>query len=89
MMEYRDGMFQQVLADCALFEVQKAFLEHIKRSPDLPTPSDILKLIEEDRKYRLFKKPDIESLKRYRAKGIPLSADQKEILEEYEKQESL
>ena len=46
MMEYRDGMFQEILKDYALFEIKKAFIEHVRTSPDLPTPSDIIKLIE-------------------------------------------
>ncbi len=84
MMEYRDGMFQISLADYAFFEIKKAFIEFIKRFPDLPTPSIIIKLIEEDRKYRLMKKPDIETLRRYRDKGIPLSPQQQEALEAHD-----
>jgi hypothetical protein len=84
MMEYRDGMFQVVLGEYALFEVQKAFLAHVKQSPDLPTPSDIVRLIEEDRKYRLVEKPDIETLKRYKARGLPLTPAQQMALEAYE-----
>jgi hypothetical protein len=84
MMEYRDGMFQEILKDYALFEIKKAFIEHIRRSPDLPTPSDIEKLITEDRKYRNITHPDIEKLKSYREKGIPLTIAQKQQLDEHE-----
>lgn len=80
MMEYRDAMFQEILGEYALFEVRKAFVEHIKRSPDLPTPSCIVKLIEEDRKYRFVQEPDIEKLLDYQRKGIPLTPEQKEIV---------
>lgn len=81
MMEYRDGMFQHVLGEYALFEVQRAFLEHIRRSSDLPTPSDIVKLIEEDRQYRLVKEPDLVTLRRYAANGIPLTPSQQRALD--------
>lgn len=83
-MEYRDGMFQAILAEYALFEIRRAFVEHVKRSPDLPTPSDIVKLIEDDRKYRMVTEPDIETLKRYQECGIPLSAKQLEALKQSE-----
>jgi hypothetical protein len=82
MMEYRDGMFQIILAEYAFFEIKSAFLQHVRQSPDLPTPSDIVKLIEADRKYRLMEKPSIEKLLRYRDKGIALSQEQKDILSE-------
>ena len=87
-MEYRDGMFQVILADCALFEIQKAFIAHVKTSSDLPTPSDIYKLIEHDRKFRFIKEPDVETLKRYKAKGIPISAMQQSILDHHENKPS-
>lgn len=80
MMEYRDGMFQVILAECALFEIQRAFIEHVKRSPDLPTPSDIFKLIEKDREYRFIKQPDLETLKRYKERGIKLTPEQTRAL---------
>jgi len=69
--------------------LKSAFIQHIRQSPDLPTPSDIVKLIEADRKYRLMEKPNIEKLLRYRDKGIPLSQEQKVQIEEFEKQEAL
>lgn len=84
MMEYRDGMFQVILAEYAYFEVKKAFVEHIRRSPDLPTPSDIVKLIEEDRKYRLVEQPDIEKLRSYRERGIKLTPMQESLLAAHE-----
>lgn len=46
MMEYRDGMFQMVLADYTFEQIKQAFIQHIKRSPELPTPSDIIKIID-------------------------------------------
>lgn len=80
MMEYRDAMFQEILKDYALFEVRKAFIEHVRKSPDLPTPSDIVKLIEDDRIYRLVEKPDINKLREMKEKGIPLTPKQEAML---------
>ncbi len=83
-MEYRDGMFQKILAPYALFEIQSAFLKFIGEKPDLPTPSEIKHIIEDDRKYRLMKKPDLETLRRYRDKGIKLSSEQLEFVESHD-----
>lgn len=82
MMEYRDAMFQEILKDYALFEVKNAFIEHIRKSPELPTPSDIIKLIEEDRVYRLVEKPDINKLRQMKESGIPLTPRQEAMLHE-------
>ena len=46
MMALRDQMFQLVLADCTIEEIRKAFIMHIARSPNLPTPHDIVALID-------------------------------------------
>lgn len=46
MMEYRDQMFQLVLGEYSLTQIQKAFVEHVKRSPNLPTPHDIASIID-------------------------------------------
>lgn len=80
-MEYRDGMFQAILADYALFEIKKAFFQHIKTSSDLPTPSDIVKLIDEDRKYRFVEQPSISKLLEYKQKGISLTPEQQRMLD--------
>lgn len=45
MMEFRDGMFQMVLAEYPLSRIREAFIEHVRRKPDLPTPSDIVNII--------------------------------------------
>ncbi len=81
-MEYRDAMFQETLKDYALFEVKKAFIEFIKRDSSLPTPSDIIKLIEDDRKVRLIEQPSVAKLRQMQNAGIPLSPRQQAILNE-------
>lgn len=45
-MEYRDGMFQLVLAEYRFVDIREAFLQHVRRKPDLPTPSDIVNLVD-------------------------------------------
>lgn len=45
MMEYRDEIFQFVLQDFPISKIREAFIEFIKRSPDLPTPSDIYNIL--------------------------------------------
>ncbi len=45
MMEYRDQMFQVILADCSISDITEAFIEHVRRKSDLPTPSDIYNII--------------------------------------------
>lgn len=46
MMEYRDQMFQQVLVPYPISLVREAFIEHIRCKANLPTPADIVNLIE-------------------------------------------
>lgn len=48
--ELRDAIFQQMLAEYPLWRVEKAFFDFMRSHPDLPTPSDIIKPIEEDLK---------------------------------------
>ena len=83
-MEYRDGMFQEVLGEYALYYIKRAFIEHIKTNPDLPTPSDIITLT---KKFMEIPRQEVtvEMLSRYKAKGIPLTPDQQTKLAEREK----
>jgi len=46
MMAYRDAMFQLVLAEYPFQRIREAFIEHVSRKPELPTPSDIVNIIE-------------------------------------------
>lgn len=46
MMEYRDRMFQLVLADYPIEVITMAFIQHLKLSSTLPTPHCIAKLID-------------------------------------------
>ena len=46
MMEFRDGMFQLVLGGYPFAAVREAFIGHVQRKSDLPTPSDIVNLID-------------------------------------------
>ena len=46
MMGYRDGMFQLVLGSYSFAAVREAFIRHVSRKADLPSPSDIVNLID-------------------------------------------
>jgi cell pole-organizing protein PopZ len=46
MMEYRDQMFQMVLEDYPFSTIRQAFIQHVKTSSCLPTPHDIIRLID-------------------------------------------
>ena len=46
MMEYRDGMFQLILADYPIRRIREAFIQFVSRKADLPSPSDIVNLID-------------------------------------------
>lgn len=81
MMEYRDGMFQMILGDYPLEKVKWAFIEHIKTSADLPTPSDIVKLINE-RKWNAQTIGGVKDYARLKEKGIPLTPSQQRALDE-------
>jgi hypothetical protein len=81
MMEYRDGMFQMILGDYPLEKVKWAFIEHIKTSADLPTPSDIVKLISE-RKWNVQTIGGVKDYARLKEKGIPLTPSQQRALDE-------
>lgn len=46
MMEYRDQMFQQALAEYPIALIREGFIAHVKRKPAIPTPSDIINIID-------------------------------------------
>lgn len=45
-LENLTGLFLEVLGGYPFKAVKNAFLEHIKRSPNLPTPADIINIID-------------------------------------------
>ena len=72
--------FNWVLADYPIEKILEAFRIYIRNFNDIPAPSDILKIIERKEKYKAMVMPDVETLRRYQRKGIPLSDEQKKIL---------
>ncbi|WP_149113725.1 hypothetical protein [Limnoglobus roseus] len=46
MMEFKDSMFQLVLGKYQFADVKQAFIDHVSRKADLPTPSDIVNIID-------------------------------------------
>lgn len=78
MMEYRDGMFQMVLAECSFRQIREAFLQHVRESSSLPAPSDI---------YRRIVPPEPEpdwaayvGLKEQRKQDVYLTREQRDYL---------
>lgn len=71
--------FSWVLADHSIVKIMAAMREYIQHNSDIPAPADILKIIEKQSKPPCTEIP-IETLLRYRAKGIPLSQTQSEKL---------
>lgn len=45
-MEYRDQMFQATLANYPIKLIREGFVKHVSRKPTLPTPSDIINIID-------------------------------------------
>lgn len=45
-MEYRDQMFQAALACYPISLIREGFVKHVSRKPTLPTPSDIINIID-------------------------------------------
>lgn len=72
--------FSWILADYDMDKITAAFKIYIQNFSDIPAPSDILKIIEKHEQYAVLIPPDVETLKRYKAKGIPLSAEQETAL---------
>lgn len=91
------SLFNESLAEYCGEEIFQAMHEHAKCSSEFPTPAEIISRIEMNRmakkiadetrrKENLFlietQKPEyVEKLKRYKAKGIPLTAEQQMVLE--------
>lgn len=44
--EMRDAMFQEILGDYDIADVEKAFLQYLKTSREVPIPADILAIID-------------------------------------------
>jgi hypothetical protein len=72
--------FSWALAEYNIADITKAMAQYIKTANDIPAPFDIIKIIEENKKWENFQAPSVETLLRYRAKGIPLSETQKQVL---------
>ena len=72
--------FSWALAEYPIDEITLAMAHYIKTASDIPAPADIIKIIERSREIAKIKQPDIETLKRYKAKGIPLSQEQERFL---------
>lgn len=90
------SLFYESTADYGIEEILSAMHFHAKKSPDFPTPADIISIMESVRFNERMKREDeerkrihlietskpeyIERLRRYKSKGIPLSREQEEYL---------
>lgn len=85
MMEYRDGMFQLILEDYPYRVIRAAFIEHVKRKPDLPSPSDIVNLI--DPEPEPLSAALYVSLQKKSCSGEYLLSDERAFCEAFRRQE--
>ena len=72
--------FAWALAGFGIDEIREAMRKYILSNSDVPAPNDILNIIKEMRFYAKIQAPDIETLRRYREKGITLTEAQKKML---------
>jgi len=54
-------------------QITKAMREYILNNSDIPAPADILKIIKLHEEYGNLSAPTVETLRRWRSKGIPLN----------------
>lgn len=87
------SLFNETLADYTWEEINRAMTEHARKSPEFPTPSDVIALIKESRAakakleniIRFGVDDTIEKIREYRAKkdaGHRLSVKEETILRE-------
>lgn len=75
--------FSWALADYTMQNIIKAMREYVLNNSDIPAPSDIIKIIKDHEKKDNADDIGItsETLRRYKAKGIPLSSAQQKRLD--------
>lgn len=76
--------FSWAMAGYGIEEITYAMREYIKTNSDIPAPADIIKIIDRKRELDNYQYPTIETLIRYKKKGLPLTEMQKEQLRQYE-----
>lgn len=74
--------FSWALADYTMPKIIKAMRQYVLRNSDIPSPADIRKLLAEDERNDHVDNTAIssETLRGYRAKGIPLTTAQRRRL---------
>lgn len=68
--------FAYLLAEYGLYDIREAFMRYIKTEPDIPAPSDIIKIIKKIIAEREVTEPSIEKLQRYQKIGMKLTQNQ-------------
>lgn len=85
MMEWRDAMFQLILGRFPFRQVKGAFVKFLERNRDLPTPSDIVNIIEPPQQQ--LSAAMYVSLRKRAADGEWLLSDDRAYIEAFEAQE--
>lgn len=75
--------FSFMLDGFEIHEIMRAMRDYILEKSDIPAPADIVAIIRKNRVNDSIAKPDIETLLRYEAKGLPLSESQKAMIQEH------
>ena len=74
--------FSWALAEYNIEEIVRAMAHYIKQHPDIPAPANIIEIIEMFRKFDKVVNPDPDKLLQYYKKGVPITQNQRKILQE-------
>ena len=83
--EMRDAGFQMILADYPINDVEEAFWQYLKTNKDVPTPSDILAIV--DPKTQPLCKEVYIRLSQKRDKGDTLDSTEWKYIRQYENEQ--
>lgn len=72
--------FSWALAGYSVFDIKRAFQAYIKENADIPAPANIIKIIKEFKEYDGIELPDVEKLREYNRRGIPLTPKQQAMM---------
>lgn len=81
--------FSWALVGYTMDEVKRAFQAYITSHSDIPAPADIIKLVKEARLYEHVTPAGIDQLRQYKARGIPLTPKQEDMLRQHDADQSM
>lgn len=77
-------LFEFALSSYEMERIEKAFLRHVERSADMPTPSDIIKLLDPSKNPRKLDSSVFAEIKRKMKEGnVYVSEQEKAYVEQY------